>query len=118
MVEFTCSYEFDNHSWAVSVFATTHEEAEMKLRAMGQGTVDGVVMDKIPATDNPKINAALDRFSESDQQTLQLGMTYSEYERFVAWLKDSNRKEPEFAFTAGVLRTAARAVVQSGVLFR
>lgn len=48
---FTCSYEFDGQTWAVDVWASTHEEAEMKLRAMAQGTVNGVVTDVIPVGD-------------------------------------------------------------------
>jgi hypothetical protein len=47
--KFTCTYEFDGSTWGVEVWASTHEEAEMKLRAMGQGKVDGVVMGTIPA---------------------------------------------------------------------
>ena len=63
-----------------------------------------------------EIKKAQERFAENERQTLQMGMTAFEYERFVEWLKDPNREKPMFAFTAGVLRTAARAVVESGVL--
>lgn len=69
-----------------------------------------------PIYQNDEIENAIHRFNENERQTLQMGMTAFEYERLVAWLKDPNRKEPMFAFTAGVLRTAARAVVESGVL--
>jgi hypothetical protein len=46
--EFTCSYQFDGCDWCVHVWASTHEEAEMKLKAMGRGKVDGVVAGTIP----------------------------------------------------------------------
>lgn len=48
---FTCSYEFDGGRWSVDVWASTFEEAEMKLRAMGRGTVDGVVKSIFRADD-------------------------------------------------------------------
>jgi hypothetical protein len=47
--QFLCSYKFDDAEWSVTVWASTWEEAEMKLRVMGQGTVDGVVGAVIPA---------------------------------------------------------------------
>lgn len=47
--QFTCSYEFDGAQWCVDIWASTFEEAEMKLRAVGKGKVDGVVMGIIPA---------------------------------------------------------------------
>lgn len=49
MIEFVCSYEFDGQQWSLTIFATTHEEAEMKLKAIGKGTVDGVLVERIPA---------------------------------------------------------------------
>lgn len=51
--EFEFSYEFDGHKWAGSVWASTREEAEMKLKAMGKGKIDGVLMGTIPATSGP-----------------------------------------------------------------
>ena len=49
MIEFVCSYEFDGKKWSLTIFATTYEEAEMKLKAIGKGRVDGVLRDRIPA---------------------------------------------------------------------
>lgn len=50
MPEFACSYDFDGKQWSITVHADTHEEAEMKLRAIGQsGKVDGVLDEIIPA---------------------------------------------------------------------
>ena len=47
---FVCSYKFDGSSWSVEVWASTHEEAEMKLKAIGRtGKVDGILGGKIPA---------------------------------------------------------------------
>jgi hypothetical protein len=46
--EFVCSYSFDGHNWSTTVWASTHEEAEMKLRAMASGTVDGVLGGVVP----------------------------------------------------------------------
>ena len=50
-VEYCFSYEFDGSKWAGSIFASTWEEAEMKLRAMADGTIDGVFKGLIPADD-------------------------------------------------------------------
>lgn len=47
--EFVCSYEFDGSNWTVTVWASTFEEAEMKLKAMGRGKVDGRLAERIPA---------------------------------------------------------------------
>lgn len=44
--EFICTYEFDGAQWSTHVWASTHEEAEMKLKAMANGRVDGVVVEK------------------------------------------------------------------------
>ena len=60
MVEFVCSYEFDGQEWTLTLFATTHEEAEMKLRAIGKGSVDGVLIETIPADDPDEPNAPSD----------------------------------------------------------
>jgi hypothetical protein len=46
---FVCSYTFDGHKWGAEVWASTFEEAEMKLRAMASGTVDGILRGVIPA---------------------------------------------------------------------
>ena len=51
VIEFLCSYEFDGNQWSLTIFATTYEEAEMKLMAIGKGTVDGVLAETIPADD-------------------------------------------------------------------
>lgn len=42
--EWLCSYEFASKQWSVVIWASTREEAEMKLRAVGKGKVDGPVM--------------------------------------------------------------------------
>ena len=47
--EFSFSYKFDGSTWAGSVWASTREEAEMKLRAMANGTIDGIIMGEVPA---------------------------------------------------------------------
>lgn len=49
--KFSCSYEFDGTRWMIEVWASTWEEAEMKLRAVGTGSVDGVVVGEWPAGD-------------------------------------------------------------------
>jgi hypothetical protein len=49
--QFTCSYQFDGHKWSVEVWASTHEEAEMKLRAMATGKVDGRVVGIVPSNE-------------------------------------------------------------------
>lgn len=41
-----------------------------------------------------------------------------DFVNFVTWLQDPNRKPANVAFTAGVVRDAATAVEQSGVLAR
>jgi hypothetical protein len=46
---FTCEYQFDGIRWGVDVWASTFEEAEMKLRAMASGKVLGPVHAIIPA---------------------------------------------------------------------
>ena len=48
--EFSAEYTFDGKRWCTSVWADTFEEAEMKLRAVGKGRIDGVVMEKILAS--------------------------------------------------------------------
>jgi hypothetical protein len=50
--QFTCSYKFDDVMWGVTIWASTYEEAEMKLKAAGKGKVDGVIMAKTPANDS------------------------------------------------------------------
>ncbi|HYE19235.1 MAG TPA: hypothetical protein VEA69_12365 [Tepidisphaeraceae bacterium] len=40
-IRFPFTYAFDGTQWIGEVYATTREEAEMKVRAMGSGTVDG-----------------------------------------------------------------------------
>lgn len=42
--------------------------------------------------------------------------THNEFDSFVAWLRDPNRKGSLLAFTAGPVRTAALAVEESGLL--
>lgn len=54
---------------------------------------------------------------ESDNHRMSLGdMSVVDYERLVEWIKNSNRKPPSAAFTAGAARTAAMAVEDSGLL--
>ena len=38
-IEFGFSYEFDGITWAGHVWASTWEEAEMKVKAMGNGKI-------------------------------------------------------------------------------
>jgi hypothetical protein len=40
-IRFAVEYEFDGMKWGTDVWASTLEEAEMKLRAMGGGTILG-----------------------------------------------------------------------------
>jgi hypothetical protein len=47
--QFVCEYRFDGSKWSVEVWASTLEEAEMKLRAMGKGKVLGQLAATIPA---------------------------------------------------------------------
>jgi hypothetical protein len=47
--KFLFTYTFDGTRWGGEVFASTHEEAEMKIRAMGRGRIDGVAGGVIPA---------------------------------------------------------------------
>lgn len=42
--EFQVAYEFNGCKWSSSVWATTWEEAEMKLKAMALGTIDGRIV--------------------------------------------------------------------------
>jgi hypothetical protein len=44
--EFIIEYDFDG-KWTASVWAYTYEEAEMKLRAMANGTIQGVLAHEI-----------------------------------------------------------------------
>lgn len=48
-VHFCFTYEFDGVQWIGEVYASTYEEAEMKIKAMGKGRIDGVVREIIPA---------------------------------------------------------------------
>lgn len=48
-VRFCFTYEFDGVKWGAEVWAATWEEAEMKIKAMGTGEIDGVVGEVIPA---------------------------------------------------------------------
>lgn len=52
------SYSFDGTTWCGEVFATTWKEAEMKVRAMGRGRIDGRVGGIIPAGDDPSTDQA------------------------------------------------------------
>ena len=47
--EYAFSYEFDSHAWAGSLWASTWEEAEMKLKAIANGKIDGVLKGTVPA---------------------------------------------------------------------
>lgn len=48
-VHFCFTYEFDGVRWGGEVYASTMEEAEMKIKAMAKGKIDGVVGEIIPA---------------------------------------------------------------------
>ena len=52
-IEFVVNYKFDGHNWGTSVWASTWEEAEMKVKAMGKGKVTGRLVRRIPAGDEP-----------------------------------------------------------------
>ena len=41
--EFTCEYQFDGETWGVSIYASSWEEAEKKLKAVSSGKVLGPV---------------------------------------------------------------------------
>ncbi|PRJ37565.1 hypothetical protein [Haemophilus influenzae] len=43
MKRYAISYYFDGKRWATDVYAHSFEEAEEKLKAMSQATVDGVI---------------------------------------------------------------------------
>lgn len=43
MKRYAISYHFDGKRWATDVYAHSFEEAEEKLKAMSQGTVDGEI---------------------------------------------------------------------------
>lgn len=47
--EFVCTYKFDGSKWSLTIWASTYEEAEMKLKAVGRGRVDGILHGIIPA---------------------------------------------------------------------
>jgi len=50
-VPFACSYTFDGKVYSLTIWATTSEEAEMMLKAVGEnGKVDGRLTDIISAT--------------------------------------------------------------------
>jgi len=46
---FCFTYKFDGVEWMGDLYATTREEAEMKLKAMGRGRIDGRLVEIIPA---------------------------------------------------------------------
>jgi hypothetical protein len=41
--EFVCTYNFDGSEWTLTIWAATREEAEMKLKAVGKGRVEGIL---------------------------------------------------------------------------
>lgn len=48
---FIFSYEFDGTKWSAEIWASCCEEAEMKIKAMGHGKVDGICRGQIQAED-------------------------------------------------------------------
>lgn len=45
---YLCSYRYNNRQWSFDLKATSFEDAETRLKAIGYGSVDGVVEMKIP----------------------------------------------------------------------
>lgn len=43
MKRYAISYYFDNKKWATEVYARSFEEAQEKVKAMSQATVDGEI---------------------------------------------------------------------------
>ena len=70
----------------------------------------------VPASMVTELIDALREREETVRHLWGLGMTPLEYQRLVEWIKDANRQPPEHAFTSGAVRTACRAIQESGVL--
>lgn len=48
--EYCCSYRLGGKQWGINILAQSHEDAKMRLRAIGiSGVVDGELIAKIPA---------------------------------------------------------------------
>lgn len=48
--EFLCSYRYGRSQWSFEIQATSHSDAEARLKAIAQsGKVDGEIYAKIPA---------------------------------------------------------------------
>lgn len=45
---YSVSYEFGGSSWSSEIWAVSREQAELKLRAMSEGRVDGEIVAVIP----------------------------------------------------------------------
>jgi hypothetical protein len=45
---FLCEYRFQGSTWAIEIRATSHKEAEERLRQISQGKVLGEVKGKLP----------------------------------------------------------------------
>lgn len=45
---YLCTYRYNNREWSFDIKATSFGDAQNRLRAIGCGTVDGVVQMKIP----------------------------------------------------------------------
>lgn len=56
-IPFACSYEFDGKPYAIVIWASIWEEAEMKLKAISKGKIDGVLRGNIKADGDDDIGA-------------------------------------------------------------
>ncbi|HHF6568909.1 TPA: hypothetical protein ACPP6J_000691 [Haemophilus influenzae] len=62
MKRYAISYHFDGKRWATDVYAHSFEEAEEKLKAMSQGTVDGEI--HIPENPLSKVSRLITRIAK------------------------------------------------------
>ncbi|MEG9531621.1 hypothetical protein [Mannheimia indoligenes] len=53
MKRYTVSYEFKGSKWGTEVYANSFEEAQEKVKAMSQATVDGEIFCSIYIPENP-----------------------------------------------------------------
>lgn len=66
MKRYAISYHFDGKRWATDVYAHSFEEAEEKLKAMSQGTVDGEIHLSAYIPENPlsKVSRLITRIAK------------------------------------------------------
>jgi hypothetical protein len=46
---FSVSYRYDGKQWCFDIQATSHEDAEARVKALAWAKVDGEIMERIPA---------------------------------------------------------------------